>query len=197
MCIRDSFNPDNILALSQQWDDAHLLTAWTRLRVNDHFQSDQRLPEIAFDQIRRPIFGTSILHESQNIIGVYREDLADFVEDGLREEAGLPTTLASRQDEISELLEDTGFARFHTYHELSLPISLKSGLRLAPRVGAGHTSYLDIQGPLDTLSRTHLSASIDASLKFTKVYPEWVSPCLLYTSPSPRDLSTSRMPSSA
>ena len=25
----------------------------------------------------------------------------------------------------------------------------------------------------------------------------WGSPCLLYTSPSPRDLSTSRMPSSA
>ena len=29
-----------------------------------------------------------------------------------------------------------------------------------------------------------------------KSYP-WNSPCLLYTSPSPRDLSTSRMPSSA
>ena len=27
--------------------------------------------------------------------------------------------------------------------------------------------------------------------------PEWVIDCLLYTSPSPRDLSTSRMPSSA
>ena len=27
--------------------------------------------------------------------------------------------------------------------------------------------------------------------------PEWYGPCLLYTSPSPRDLSTSRMPSSA
>ena len=28
------------------------------------------------------------------------------------------------------------------------------------------------------------------------IVPEW-QPCLLYTSPSPRDLSTSRMPSSA
>ena len=26
---------------------------------------------------------------------------------------------------------------------------------------------------------------------------EWITACLLYTSPSPRDLSTSRMPSSA
>ena len=27
--------------------------------------------------------------------------------------------------------------------------------------------------------------------------PGWITACLLYTSPSPRDLSTSRMPSSA
>ena len=33
----------------------------------------------------------------------------------------------------------------------------------------------------------------DEKLKLTEV----TSPCLLYTSPSPRDLSTSRMPSSA
>ena len=31
----------------------------------------------------------------------------------------------------------------------------------------------------------------------TGVQGEWVKICLLYTSPSPRDLSTSRMPSSA
>ena len=29
------------------------------------------------------------------------------------------------------------------------------------------------------------------------LYAEWLRVCLLYTSPSPRDLSTSRMPSSA
>ena len=29
------------------------------------------------------------------------------------------------------------------------------------------------------------------------IYKEWIKACLLYTSPSPRDLSTSRMPSSA
>ena len=30
-----------------------------------------------------------------------------------------------------------------------------------------------------------------------KIHPEMYDSCLLYTSPSPRDLSTSRMPSSA
>ena len=33
--------------------------------------------------------------------------------------------------------------------------------------------------------------------KELKAYYDWITCCLLYTSPSPRDLSTSRMPSSA
>ena len=38
----------------------------------------------------------------------------------------------------------------------------------------------------------------DATFKSFKAESDWgYTPCLLYTSPSPRDLSTSRMPSSA
>ena len=36
-----------------------------------------------------------------------------------------------------------------------------------------------------------------ATLKGDSFQLEWIATCLLYTSPSPRDLSTSRMPSSA
>ena len=40
--------------------------------------------------------------------------------------------------------------------------------------------------------------SVDlANIDFEECYPKGVEACLLYTSPSPRDLSTSRMPSSA
>ena len=169
------FQPDNTISLSQSWDDSHLLTAWARFRLNDFYQSDQRLPEIAFDQVRRPIFGSPILHESQNIVGLYREDLADFTEDNLRDEAANPSTTANRRSQIQSLLADTGFARFHTYHELSLPLKLDSGLHLIPRVGAGHTSYQAVQGPLDSLSRNYFHASVDASLKFTKRYPDFIS----------------------
>ena len=169
------FQPDNTLSLSQSWKGNHLLTAWTRFRINDHFQSDQRLPEIAFDQVRRPVLGTPILHESQNTVGIYREELADFFEDELRAEQANPATSAERNTELIDLLADTGFARFHTYHELSLPLTLDSGLHITPRVGAGHTSYQDIAGPLNSFNRNILHASIDASLKFTKRYPDWIS----------------------
>ncbi|MGJ8723116.1 MAG: LPS-assembly protein LptD [Roseibacillus sp.] len=169
------FHPDNTLSLTQSWRENHLLTAWTRFRLNDFYQSDQRFPEIAFDQIRRPLFGSPILHESNSTIGLYREELADFTEENLRDEFDSPTTTADRRRTIQGLLADTGFARFHTYQELSLPLKLDSGLHLIPRIGAGHTSYQDVQGPLDSFSRNHFHASIDASLKFTKRYPEWVS----------------------
>ena len=169
------FNPDNVVSLSQSWLDKYLLTVWARFRINDFYQSDQRLPEIALDQIRRPIFGTPILHESRNSIGIYREDLASSVEDSLLSEASNPATSLDRLETVQELLADTGFARAHTYHELSLPLRLQSGLNIVPRVGLGHTSYRNAQGPVDSFDRNIFAASIDASLKFSKRYPDWIS----------------------
>ena len=46
------------------------------------------------------------------------------------------------------------------------------------------------------LSASHILGSIIKKGDYV-VYESTVYPCLLYTSPSPRDLSTSRMPSSA
>ena len=53
---------------------------------------------------------------------------------------------------------------------------------------------------LDNLERSKISLENDEALKNTealKKVSEHFEICLLYTSPSPRDLSTSRMPSSA
>jgi len=35
--------------------DRSLLTFWTRFRPNTFYQSDTRLPELAFDQVRHPL----------------------------------------------------------------------------------------------------------------------------------------------
>ena len=60
-------------------------------------------------------------------------------------------------------------------------------LRLGAPVGAFHEWGLELNVPLATLNTMIL---ISSSMTM-------VMSCLLYTSPSPRDLSTSRMPSSA
>ena len=55
--------------------------------------------------------------------------------------------------------------------------------------------YTNVQTPMPTINLQANAASQTKAGKATCYTYVWV--CLLYTSPSPRDLSTSRMPSSA
>ena len=67
---------------------------------------------------------------------------------------------------------------------ISMIGSLVGANRKAEKLIADYTKKLETLGKKKT--------------EVLKVYiEEWDEPCLLYTSPSPRDLSTSRMPSSA
>ena len=74
---------------------------------------------------------------------------------------------------------------------------------LAP--GADLTGWLnqllsgtELAGTFETLSFEHLIDSANATPDdWRRIVDDLWEHCLLYTSPSPRDLSTSRMPSSA
>ena len=60
----------------------------------------------------------------------------------------------------------------------------------------GGKGYSDTNPPTVVIQAPTSSGSVQAELKAVVTNGQ-VSSCLLYTSPSPRDLSTSRMPSSA
>ena len=49
----------------------------------------------------------------------------------------------------------------------------------------------------DTCALTQMEMVVTGNSKDETFFGRVMGPCLLYTSPSPRDLSTSRMPSSA
>ena len=49
--------PDNVVALTK-YNPRYTLTAFTRFQVNNFFEATERLPEIALDVTRQPIFGT-------------------------------------------------------------------------------------------------------------------------------------------
>ena len=75
-------------------------------------------------------------------------------------------------------------------------IKLKNGEDLICNVLDNENGRLKVTTPLKMETVNRISKKgLTESLALTR----WIQPysCLLYTSPSPRDLSTSRMPSSA
>lgn len=169
--------PDNVVALTHQRNDT-IFTLWTRLRLNDFYQSDTRLPELAIDQVQGPLFNTPILHEGQTVFGIYNEYLPRTVRTRLRGEADalmMTSPGDARITEIQNLLADRGFNRFHTSHEFSLPLKATEWLSVVPHAGIGYTNYSSVQGTGSSENRTHLSAAIDASIKLSRTYPDIVN----------------------
>ncbi|MEN8756197.1 MAG: LPS assembly protein LptD [Akkermansiaceae bacterium] len=165
-------NPDNTLFLNRRTTHSFAqLNA--RVQINSFYQTDTRLPELSYDWIRQPLLDTGFLYESQTSAGIYREYLGDFRAEELRAEAELLPVTDPRRADIANLLDPAGFTRFHTYHEVSRPFKV-GHLNVISKLGAGYTNYSSVEGPHQSMSRTHLSAGLDASMKFTKAYPDWI-----------------------
>ncbi|MDP6208157.1 MAG: hypothetical protein QGG01_07625, partial [Roseibacillus sp.] len=170
-------NPDNTLALTHR-RERNLLTLWTRLRPNSFYQTDTRLPEFALDQVRHPLFNSPILHEGQLVAGLYNEHLPTFDRRNLKAEAAALQPGDPRISEINTILAEHGYTRLHLWQEFSLPMRLDNRLNLVPRAGLGSTTYHNVDGPGDNEERTHIYAGIDASVKFSRSFPEVESDAL-------------------
>ncbi|WP_018970743.1 LPS-assembly protein LptD [Rubritalea marina] len=166
-----TYNPEPENLLGYQWkSDTSQAGLFTRLRVNTFYQSDSRLPEAYWDLAKRPILNTGILHEGSTSIGYYKEELADREAGLLREELNAPDTDTERQSEIERRLGRNQFGRFHTYQELTRPISLANGFSITPRMGGGFTQYWDSGDNKDSYSSPHGYLGIDTGMKFTRTY---------------------------
>lgn len=160
-------DPDNTVSLLHK--TPYLLGGLTsRLRINDFYQSDTKLPEVFFDFIKSPIADSPLLYEGHASIGKYKEFLASANRSDLQNE--LTTLLPGdpRISEINTLLDERGYQRFHTYHEFSLPLQPRRGISIVPHAGAGYTRYWSIDNGTSGFDRTHLQAGVDFSLKFAK-----------------------------
>ena len=167
-------NPDNTMGIFHRNPKFHA-GLYTRMRLNDFYEQDTRLPELFFDQVKRPILGSPILHEGTTSFGIYDERLADFQTSSLQSEADSLPPGDPRLAEINELLADRGYTRFHTWHEFSLPINPGRKIAITPRAGAGYTRYWGMDNGTQSFDRTHLSAGVDTSVKFSKLYPNAVN----------------------
>lgn len=192
--FRDDPQPDNIVSLVKHVDRGELSIA-TRFRANDFYQSDTRLPEIALDMVRQPVFNTGLFYAGNTSFGILKEELGDQNEVRLRSQLGnleskikdpvlaaalnpgdTRTTLTSLQ---SQLIEPE-FSRFHTYHELFFPKMVDGKVSVTPRAGVGYTNYSNVSGTPDpeNSGRVIASLGLDTSIKFSRVYDDVSMPRL-------------------
>lgn len=189
--------PDNTLGIYRR-DENSLLSVFGRIRLNDFYRTDTQLPEIAFDQVRRPFFGTPLTHEGQTSFSIRGVEAADVTQRNtinplLSLPAGdprVPGLLAKlnsyerglvrqiralppgspRAATLRAQLLDTGFNRFHTNHTFALPITYEDWFALTPQFGAAYTNYSSVEGPADSDSRLMFYGGAEAALKFSKNY---------------------------
>jgi LPS-assembly protein len=167
--FRKDSAPDNYLALVRRSEQS-MATFSIRPRLNSFYQSNTHLPEFTFDWTRQPVKETNLLYESQTSFGFYEEHLDLKTRSDLKAEAAKLPIQHPRAQEIERFLSDRGFARFHTYHETSLPLKIGQ-FNITPSIGTGHSSYGSIQGPADSEQRNSIFAGVDFSTKLTKDYP--------------------------
>lgn len=117
--FRKNPNPDNAIALTK-WDEDYTVTLLGRAQLNEFFDFTERLPELALDMKRRPIFGSGIFYEGETSTGFYSRNFAS-----------------------DSLLQDYDTFRADTFHQFLYPQTYMGWLSVVPRVGFRGTFYTD------------------------------------------------------
>ncbi len=195
--FRNDPAPDNTLGFFRRSDES-LLSVYGRLRLNDFYRVDTQSPEIAFDQVRKPLFGLPLLHEGQSSFSVRGEQASDVTRRNILDplltpgavlpgsalensllfqlnsyEADLVRRIRAGDPSAASLraqLLDTGFNRLHTNHTFSLPLAYRDWFTFTPQAGAAYTNYSSVQGPADSDSRLMYYGGAEAAVKFSKDY---------------------------
>ena len=189
--------PDNTIGLYRR-DDESLLSIFGRFRVNEFYRADTQSPEIAFDQVRRPLFGLPLQHEGQTSFSVRGVEAGDVIRRNIinpllalpagdPQVPGLLVQLNGYERSLvqkiralppgdpripalrSQLL-DTGFNRFHSNHSFSLPFSNGDWFSFNPYVGAAYAHYSSVQSPADSDARFMFHGGAEAAVKFSNDY---------------------------
>lgn len=66
--------PDNQVSLVRS-DPRYTATLMAKFQLNDFYETDTRLPEIAFDFTRQPIFNTGFFYQGSTTFGLYHDKL--------------------------------------------------------------------------------------------------------------------------
>ena len=109
--------PENIVAVNR-YHPRYVISAYTRFQLNNFYEVTERLPEIALDITRQPLFGTGIFYEGEASFANLRRN---FPRNGY--------------------FQDYQTVRLDTFHQLLYPQTYFGWLSIVPRVGVRGTYY--------------------------------------------------------
>lgn len=147
--------PDNVVAVTK-WDENYTLTATVRAQVNDFFATTSRLPEIALDIKRQPLFDSGLFYESETSVAMLERNFAEG-DDSLKID-----------DKTVQLLKDYDATRFDTFHQFTYPLNAMGWLSVVPRAGF-RVTYYDATGGL---VRTPGRLTLDPVTQKEKLSPD-------------------------
>lgn len=178
--FRETPEPDNQVSLVHV-NPAYTATLMTRFQLNDFYSVDNKLPELALDFIRRPLWNTGIFHQGSFMLGYYESQISDFRENALQALIAGGTLTPLQTSFAQATLDEPSFGRLHTYHEFLYPKTFFGWLNVVPRVGAGITQYEGIDNSptgLENFTKPILHAGLDVSFKLTKSWSDLQKPSL-------------------
>ena len=118
--FREHANPDNQINLTK-WDENYSVILLGRKNINsDDFDGTEKLPELALDVKRQPIFGLPLFYDGETSLGQYKRNFSK-----------------------DSLFPDYESFRADTYHQLSRPGTYFGWLSINPHLGVRGTYYSD------------------------------------------------------
>lgn len=156
---RTNPQPDNAVSLTK-WDEGYTVTGTVRAQINDFFDTTERMPELALDVTRQPLFdflgeSSPIFYESETSAGRLS-----------RQFGSLSTTDVLHPVATSALLRDYDATRLDTFHQLSLPQTYGGWLSVMPYVGVRATYYsAGAASTLTALRQTNTGLEIRDSIR--------------------------------
>ncbi len=118
---RRNTQPSSFLEVNQLWSNWSL-NFLAQPRINDFFETVERLPDVKLTGFRQQVGVTPLYYESESSVGYFRHEFADNVANSFA---------AGRAD---------------TYHQIVLPQNFFGWLNVTPRVGGRFTHYTETDG---------------------------------------------------
>ncbi len=145
---RDNVQPNSYAELEKQWDNWNL-NLLVQARVNDFFETVERLPDLKLTGLPQQIGNSPFYYESESTFGYYRRKFAD-----------------DATDRFSAVRGDT-------FHQVLLPKTFFGWLNVTPRAGGRLTHYGETHGPgttMDDQGRAVFNTGAEVSWKASRLW---------------------------